>query len=170
MRSEVYVLREKPSAEQVQMLLFEGRVDEAEKVFNLREPKGPHFANKQKKLSLDIGWMLFQESLDYMRAADQFKQCISGPTNQASGVANFFLDPRELVLMFKDLHEGSNAIAMHIKYPPPDTFKQVHSKLKMRSGHAIMKEEDALTEAKKRFMGIFEEINKRYVGELRNNP
>jgi hypothetical protein len=40
------------------MLLFEGRIDEAQSVFSLREKKGPHFASKQKKLNLDIGWMV----------------------------------------------------------------------------------------------------------------
>jgi hypothetical protein len=39
-------------------MLFECRIEEALKIFNLREPKGPQFDNKKKKLMLDIGWVM----------------------------------------------------------------------------------------------------------------
>ena len=82
------------------------------------------------------------------------------------------MDPRELILMFKDLNEGSFALQQHIKGLAPDTFKQVYNKIKMRSQDPAIKErreEDALYEAKHHFLGLFEEINKQYVAQLRTN-
>jgi len=77
------------------------------------------------KLHLDIAWSYFTKTLEYAKAVDEFKTCIMGPASSSSASPQFFLDPREIVLMFKDLHEGSFAMAAHIKYPPQDTFKQI---------------------------------------------
>ena len=42
--------------------------------------------------------------------------------------------------------------------------------MKAGSPPDFKKEEDALLEAKKTFLGLFEQINQRYIAEMRNNP
>ena len=106
----------------MQLLCFEGRVEEAFEAFKLRELKGPMYRQKEMKLHLDIGWIYFAEKIEFQAAVEEFKTCVMGPGGNAT-TPQFFLDPREIVLMFKDLHEGSFAMAAHIKFPPGDTFK-----------------------------------------------
>jgi hypothetical protein len=84
-----------------------------------------------------------------------------GPAGQSS-IPTFFLDPREIVLMFKDLHEGSFAMAAHIKYPPVEVFKTRIQNFKMQhtgTPLANFQEADSILEAKKQFLSLFELIN-----------
>jgi hypothetical protein len=43
--------------EQVKLLLYDRRVEDAFEAFKLREPKGPDYRNKEMRLHLDIGWI-----------------------------------------------------------------------------------------------------------------
>jgi hypothetical protein len=84
-----------------------------------------------------------------------------GPAGQ-SNTPTFFLDPREIVLMFKDLHEGSFAMAAHIKYPPVEVFKTRIQNFKMQhtgTPQANFQEADSILSAKKQFLGLFELVN-----------
>jgi hypothetical protein len=117
-------------------MVSECRIEEALKIFNLREPKGPQFDLKKKKLYLDIGWVMFNNRTEYSKTVDYFKTCITGPSTSNSPSGNFFLDPREIVLMFKDLHEGSYAISGHLKYGTAhktDIFKAIFDEIRMKS-------------------------------------
>jgi hypothetical protein len=105
---------------------------------------------------------------------DYFKTCITGPSTSNSPSGNFFLDPREIVLLFKDLHEGSYSISGHLKYGTAhksDLFKGIYDDIKMKSNDKIGKSyEQSLQEAKQKFLPLFESINSRYIAELRTNP
>jgi hypothetical protein len=78
-RSEVTVLREMAADEQVKLLLYENRVEDAFEAFKLREPKGPDYRNKEMRLHLDIGWIYLAQNLECAKAVDEFKNCIMGP-------------------------------------------------------------------------------------------
>lgn len=66
------------------------RIQEAKDIFMLKVNKADNdFSTKSDQFFLDCGWIRFINMLDFKESLNDFKS-----TN---------LDPRELILMFKDL-------------------------------------------------------------------
>ena len=66
------------------------RIQEAKEIFMLKVNKADaDFSSKSDQFFLDCGWIRFINMLDFKESLNDFKS-----TN---------LDPRELILMFKDL-------------------------------------------------------------------
>ena len=100
-QSEIYVMREITYEEQVDGLLGQGRIDEAREVFLTRGPKTElNYMQKFKMFHLDAGWQLLN-------------------TGRPKEILNWFkntdVDPRELLLLFKDLTTNSQALMDHLK-------------------------------------------------------
>lgn len=92
-QSEVHQLMEIPVEDQIEQLLFEGRTQEAKELFLLKEHKGANFKNRLNEFNIDAGWVYMTKQLDFDNVLANFKQTD--------------IDPREIVLLFKDLYETS---------------------------------------------------------------
>ena len=116
-QSEIYVMREITYEEQVEGLLGQGRIEEAREVFLTRGPKSDNnYMQKYKMFHLDAGWQLLN-------------------TGQPKEILHWFknteVDPRELLLLFKDLTNSHVLIQEHLKAYPVnylvDTYRKTHA-------------------------------------------
>ena len=89
-------MTEIPPEEQIQYLLGTGRIKEAKEIFLLKENKGQNFNNKLKQFNADAGWVYLNQQLDFENVVTNFKQTE--------------IDPREIVLLFKEYYETSTKI------------------------------------------------------------
>ena len=104
--TRVYVLREKDVQEQINFLLGMGLIDEAHSVFLTKQTKNTtNFNKKNKEFCLNAGWQMLN-------------------TGKPENILRFFrqtdVDPRELIMLFKDLMEILRG-AMHDHARPIST-------------------------------------------------
>lgn len=114
---------------------------------------------KNKEFNLDAGWQLLLNRVDYQKVVDWFK------------LAD--IDPRELILLFKDLYDSSPTIRKyHVKQQPRHFLKQLLQNIKMNSmgADSNFDEIDKHREAKEAFRGLLEILNAKYAAELRKDP
>lgn len=108
MQSEVHQLIEIPPENQIEFLLSTGRIKEAKDIFLTKVNKGGDFQTKLKQLNIDAGWVALIQYLDYDQVINNFKQTD--------------IDPREIILMFKELQETSSKLAREQLLRAPSVF------------------------------------------------
>lgn len=97
--AEITMLREFPPEEQVDFLLLNCRIDEARNIFNTRvNKKASDHTNLSHKFNIDAAWCQLRNTIDYSEVKNLEK----------SGI-----DPRELIMLFKDLVESSSDFKNH---------------------------------------------------------
>jgi hypothetical protein len=73
------------------------RIKEAREIFNTRGKNNAElFGEELKKFNMDAAWQLLKMKLEYREVVNLFQ--------------NTDVDPRELILLFKDLYETSNSL------------------------------------------------------------
>ena len=96
-QTEVYLLREKTIELQIDYLMYSCRIKEARQIFNTRGNKSADlFSEKLKKFNMDAAWQTLKLKIDYNEVVNLFQQTD--------------VDPRELILLFKDLYETSKTL------------------------------------------------------------
>jgi hypothetical protein len=107
-QSEVHQLMEIPPENQIEFLLSTGRIKEAKDIFLTKVNKGGDFQNKLKQLNIDAGWVALIQYIDYEQVITNFKQTD--------------IDPREIILLFKELYETSPRLARDQLLRAPSVF------------------------------------------------
>ena len=88
--TKIYQLREIPAQDQIDYLLSQCRIQEANEIFVLKVNKSAgDFTQKSNQFYLDIGWIRLTKMLDFEKMTNDFKSTD--------------LDPRELILLYKGL-------------------------------------------------------------------
>jgi hypothetical protein len=108
--------------------------------------------------NLNAGWIMLMNSVDYAQVVNWFKQTD--------------IDPREIILLFKDLYQTSQQLqASHVRQPPKafllQTLQNAQQMNKIGGNFNI---EQKHAEAKEAMRGLLEIINAKYVAELRKDP
>lgn len=85
-----------PPEDQIDFLLGTGRIKEAKDIFLIKENKGANFQNRLKQFNIDAGWVYLLQQLDFENVIANFKQTD--------------IDPREIVLLFKEHYETSTRL------------------------------------------------------------
>lgn len=101
-------MMEIPPENQIESLLGLGRIKEAKEIFLMKVNKGADFQNKLKQLNIDAGWVALTQYIDYEQVVNNFKQTD--------------IDPREIVLMFKELQETCPKLARDQLLRAPSVF------------------------------------------------
>ena len=103
MQSEIYYMKEIGWEQQIDQLLYSCRITEAREVFLTRGNKrAENYMQRLKMFNLNAGWIMLMNSVDYEQVVSWFKKAD--------------IDPREIILLFKDLFETSlNLQANHLK-------------------------------------------------------
>ena len=80
--------------QQIDSLLYNNRITEAREVFLTRGNKrADNYMQRLKMFNLNAGWIMLMNSVDYGQVVNWFKQTD--------------IDPREIILLFKDLYQTS---------------------------------------------------------------
>jgi len=118
-QSEIHLMKEVTVQEQIDYLLGTCRIQEAREVFLTRGNKtAVDFMQRNRMFNMDAGWQLLLNRVDYKQVVDWFK------------LAD--IDPRELILLFKDLYDSSPTIRKyHVKSQPKHFLKQLLTNIKM---------------------------------------
>ena len=108
--------------------------------------------------NLNAGWIQLKNTVDYGQVVNWFKQTD--------------IDPREIILLFKELYITSTQLqANHVRQPPKVNLMQVLQNSQMMNiipDHVNIN--DKHREAKEAMRGLLEIINAKYVAELRKDP
>ena len=107
-QSEVHQMLEIPPEDQIEFLLGTGRIKEAKDLFLIKENKGANFQARLKQFNIDAGWVYLLQALDFNEVINNFKQTD--------------IDPREIILLFKDLYETSSKLAPEYLARKPSYF------------------------------------------------
>lgn len=97
-----------PPENQIEFLLSTGRIKEAKDIFLTKVNKGGDFQNKLKQLNIDAGWVALNSFLDYEQVINNFKQTD--------------IDPREIILLFKELQETCPKLSREQLMRAPSVF------------------------------------------------
>jgi hypothetical protein len=105
-QSEIYMMKEIGWEQQIDLLLNSNRITEAREVFLTRGNKrAENYMQRLKMFNLNAGWIMLTHSVDYAQVVNWFKQTD--------------IDPREIILLFRDLFMTSQALqASHVKSHP----------------------------------------------------
>lgn len=96
-QSQVIMLREQPYEQQIMYLMGCARIDEAREIFNAKSNKSTEqYGERLKRFEMDAAWQLLKIKLDYQKFVLY--------------IQNTDVDPRELIILFKDLYETSHAL------------------------------------------------------------
>ena len=92
--------------QQIDQLLYSCRITEAREVFLTRGNKrAENYMQRLKMFNLNAGWIMLMNSVDYEQVVSWFKKAD--------------IDPREIILLFKDLFETSLKLqANHLRQRP----------------------------------------------------
>ena len=101
-------MMEIPPENQIEFLLSTGRIKEAKDIFLIKVNKGADFQNKLRQLNIDCGWVYLNQFLDYENVINNFKQTD--------------IDPREIILLFKELQETCPNLARDKLVRAPSVF------------------------------------------------
>ncbi len=107
---QVFEVKEITYQDQIEYLFDQCRIEEAWEVFTNKQSKSKNFAEKKRQFQLNIGWVMLMKSLDFEKVIENFKYSD--------------VDPRELVLLFKDFVETSTQLSDHILRKPPFYLNQ----------------------------------------------
>jgi hypothetical protein len=95
------MLREKPYEDQIQYLMGMCRIREAREIFNTRLNKATDlYGERVKRFNMDAAWQVLKLKQDYNEVVNLFQ--------------NTDVDPRELILLFKDLYETSVSLKKQV--------------------------------------------------------
>ena len=81
---------------------------------------GDQFKEKKKKFSLNAGWVLLTNSVDYEQVLSNFKLTD--------------MDPREIILLFNEKYIDAGSLPTHIKSNPKSFISSIISQLRIQKG------------------------------------
>jgi hypothetical protein len=89
--------------------MYSGRIAEAREIFNTRGKKSADvYSEKLNQFNMNAAWQTLKTKLDYQEVVNLFQQTD--------------VDPRELILLFKDLYESSKNLQNMVVGVPTSTF------------------------------------------------
>jgi hypothetical protein len=160
----VYQLKEIPAQDQIDYLLNSCRINEANEIFMLKGNKGGgDFNLKSNKFFLDVGWIRLTKMLDFDGVLNDFK--------------NTEMDPRELILMYKNLLvHNIDSLKKHFnKTDFQFDLKNIVDNLKLEESEFIggkrsVPTDTIISDSKKIVCQILENKNQKFTATLKNNP
>lgn len=108
-----------------------------------------------KQFNLDAGWQLLTQRTDYKQVVGYFKMTD--------------VDPRELILLFKELYQTCPMIKSMVNNVP-EHFLINHLQNQQIKNGSSFKIDDKHREAKEHIRSLLEILNAKYAGELRKDP
>ncbi len=155
-QSEIYLLREKSVETQIAYLMGMCRIREAREIFMTRGNKSADlYGEKLKRFNMDAAWQMLKIKLEYKEAVNEFLKTD--------------IDPRELILLFKDLYDTSNNLKKMV-VGVPTTFLRNYLQNFYLNNTSTPEIEKKHKEAKDAIRGLLEKLNAKYVSELRKDP
>lgn len=155
-QTQVVLLSELPIDKQIRLLMDQRRIEEARVILNTRVSKSSQdYARKLRQFNLDAGWQLLKNCKFQTACQEHFNL-----TN---------VDPRELILLFRDLYDTSeNTSLKRMVIGVPNTF--LRTLILQQHNTNSNKIESDHREAKEQIRILLKGLNDKYVSELRNDP
>jgi len=150
------MLREKPYEDQIQYLMGMCRIKEAREIFNTRLNKATDvYGERVKRFNMDAAWQVLKLKQNYKEVVSLFE------------ITD--VDPRELILLFKDLYETSNILKKQVIGVPTVYLRSylMNNYMQQQNTPNI---DIKHKEAKEAIRELLCKLNARYVSELRKDP
>mmetsp|Transcript_16316 Transcript_16316/g.27575 ORF Transcript_16316/g.27575 Transcript_16316/m.27575 type:complete len:442 (-) Transcript_16316:888-2213(-) len=158
-QSKIFQLREIPAQDQIDYLLSQSRLEEAIDIFNLKVKKGGgDFSMRQNKFFLDLGWIRLTKKLDFFGMLKEFKSTD--------------VDPRELILMFKNLLVSKpETLQKHFTRTQFNfDVSKIIEDFKLNNNRNEIRTEPKVGECKRVVAQILEHKNQKFISEIKLKP
>lgn len=115
------------------------------------------YIERKQQFDLDAAWINLKQKADFKEAVKLFQ--------------NSDVDPRELILLFKDLYDLSTSIRKHVVGVPQVFLRNyLHQHYMQGNPNQNPDVERKYKEAREEIRRLLEIINSKYVAELRKDP